>query len=146
MLRLRQSRIDDRHILHLIEKELIPLSHFPQSGQALKKDVNARLKRGVTFVKSKTARSAPFGFVHLLIHGKLMYLDMLAVHYKYQGKGYGKDLLHCAERYAKVQGCSEVKLLVDYENVKALRFYEQMGYQTVRYMKETFCFELTKTL
>lgn len=146
MIRLRRPRLDDPAIIRLIQRELLPLSHFQYTGEQLRKEMPRRLKNGTTYVAADEENGEPFGFVHFMVHGALLYVDMLAIDRAFRGKGYGKTLMARCESAAKTRGCERAKLLVDVRNTYALHFYERLGYRTVRYMPETYCFEMNKSL
>ncbi len=48
---------------------------------------------------------------------------------EYMGKGYGKNLLLTALKFLKEKGFSDIFLYVLEENKRAIKFYEQMGFQ-----------------
>lgn len=80
MIRYRRPKQDDTVILDLIEKQLVPLSHLPQTViNQVRKDLPRRLGQGVTLVACPDYESDPLGFVHFMLHGDLLYIDMLAV-------------------------------------------------------------------
>ncbi|MEH7075298.1 GNAT family N-acetyltransferase [Neobacillus drentensis] len=60
----------------------------------------------------------------------------LVVHPKFQGKGYGKQLLQFAEEFALQNGYSSIRLDVYRQNPGALTLYERSGFQergTIRF-------------
>jgi ribosomal protein S18 acetylase RimI-like enzyme len=147
MIRLRRPRTDDAEIIRLIKTELIPLSYtsHPRDAQTIR-EIPKRLRRGVTFVASRTKTSTPLGFVHLYIVGDMLLHDMLAVHPHHRGKQIGTLLLAHAEAYGRSHKCREARLFVDDNNERAHRLYARLGYETVRYYPDVRCYELVKTL
>lgn len=59
------------------------------------------------------------------------YIDALAVHPSYQGKGIASQLMKQAELDAAVIGKSKVGLLVDKDKEHAYHIYEKKGYRKV---------------
>ena len=68
------------------------------------------------------------GCVRLDTHGKKLYLGMLTVSPKLQGKGIGKELLAAAEREALRQGCSSIYMTVISIRSELIDWYERHGY------------------
>ncbi|MBI2993740.1 MAG: GNAT family N-acetyltransferase [Gammaproteobacteria bacterium] len=60
------------------------------------------------------------------------HLDLLAVQPRYRRRGIGTALLRWLEESALTAGVSIVRLEVRESNGPAIRFYERMGYQSVR--------------
>lgn len=56
------------------------------------------------------------------------YIDTLAVSASTQGQGIGTKLLEFLIQHAKEQGHKKVGLLVDIENVDALKLYKKLGF------------------
>ncbi|OPH47148.1 acetyltransferase [Paenibacillus ferrarius] len=57
------------------------------------------------------------------------YLDSIAVHADYQGRGIGTKLLRLFEQQAAELGHDKIMLLVDQENTAAKLLYVKMGYK-----------------
>lgn len=147
MIRYRRPKQDDPIIHDLICKELVPLSHLsPSELKTVVKDVPKRLSHGVTLVASPDYESDPVAFIHFMMHGELLYIDMMAVAPSYRRNRLGKTLLAHAENFASSRGCVKSKVMVDRDNTRAHLFYRNLGYQTIRYMKPSQCFELEKEL
>lgn len=147
LIRLRRPRTDDAEIIHLIKTELIPLSHtaHPRDASVIR-ELPKRLRRGITFVASRTKTSKPRGFVHLMTAGEILLFDMLAVHPKHRGKQVGTMLMAQGEAYGRAQGCSIARLFVDDINPRASRLYARIGYETIRHYPELRLYEMTKAL
>jgi amino-acid N-acetyltransferase len=71
------------------------------------------------------AAQSPTGVVGLELHGNAALLRSLAVAQDRRGAGCGKALVAEAERYARLQGVSELYLLT----TTAERFFERLGYR-----------------
>ncbi|MEH7097137.1 GNAT family N-acetyltransferase [Neobacillus vireti] len=61
--------------------------------------------------------------------GNPLVIHRLAVHPLYQGKGYGKRLLHFAEEFARLHEYTSIRLDVFSVNDGAVKMYERAGYQ-----------------
>ncbi|WP_152394823.1 GNAT family N-acetyltransferase [Paenibacillus guangzhouensis] len=146
LIRMRQPYTDDVKIVALVESELLPISPYIMTHEELNQDVLTRLKRGRTFILSALPSSEPLGFIHVMLNGRWMYIDMLAVKSSHKRKGYGARLLLTAENYARRLGCEHAKLLVDDVNQDALLFYMHSGYYMTKHWQETHYYELLKRL
>ncbi|NMO96086.1 GNAT family N-acetyltransferase [Paenibacillus lemnae] len=147
MIRYRRPGLDDPVILQLIETQLVPLSTLsPMELDSIRKEMPARLRRGVTLIASNGAEDAPVGFIHFMMHGELVYIDMLAVAPAVQRKRWGASLMAQAEVFARSRGCTRAKVMVDSSNKKGLLFYRKLGYNTLRFITTNHCFEMEKLL
>ncbi|KAA3657436.1 MAG: GNAT family N-acetyltransferase [Chloroflexi bacterium] len=63
---------------------------------------------------------------------KFVYVDEIGVTASYRGQGIGKQLMAAAKAWAQSQGIAEIELNVWEQNGRAIGFYEELGYQTVR--------------
>jgi GNAT superfamily N-acetyltransferase len=107
--------------------------------------IRERLRRCTTFVAMSGGR-VPSGFISLKPEKQTMYVDMLAVHPRSQGRGIGSRLLEHAERTALQAGCNEVSLWVDEANRSAQQFYAAKRYEPIHYDPTIKCYLLTKRL
>ena len=57
------------------------------------------------------------------------YIDTVSVFEKFQGNGIAKELFIFIEKKAKDLGFKKISLLVDFENQKALKLYEKIGFR-----------------
>lgn len=145
VIRYRRPKQDDVTIHRLIETELVPLSHLSEKALIqIKKELPRRLGRGVTLVASSDYDSNPLGFVHFLLHGDLLFIDMLAVAAPAKRKRWGNLLMDHAERFALSRGCLRSKVVVDIGNTAGLSFYERLGYSIMRYSPQSMCYEMEK--
>jgi ribosomal protein S18 acetylase RimI-like enzyme len=147
MIRFRRPKQDDPAIISLIKQELVPFSNLP--SHELKKVVEElpkRLSRGVTLIASPNYEANLIGFIHFMIHGDLLYVDMMAVVPAHQRKQQGKTLVAHAENFAVSRGCKRSKVMVDRDNSRAHLFYEKLGYINIRYIALSQCYEMEKKL
>lgn len=56
------------------------------------------------------------------------WLYKLAVMPEFHGKGYGRDLVHQAERWLVARGVPKVNLMIRDTNIKVREFYRRLGY------------------
>lgn len=146
MIRYRSPEHDDPQIFQLIESQLVPLSHLsPKELDKVRREIPVRLRRGVTFVASSGTENRVVGFVHFMMHGELLYIDMLAVAPDAQRKCWGASLMRQAEDFARSRGCKRAKVMVDLGNDKGLSFYLKFGYRMVRIITPSQCYELEKS-
>jgi ribosomal protein S18 acetylase RimI-like enzyme len=147
IIRQRSSKLDDGAIMQLIDTQLVPLSHMSEKEiHKIRKEIPLRMNRGMTFVISPEPDKSAVAFIHFLMHGELLYVDMMAVSSKEQRKRYGQTLLYKAESFAVSRGCRKSKVMVDEGNTKGIQFYQKNGYQTLRYILVSRCYEMEKRL
>lgn len=147
MIRYRRPKQDDPVIYDLINNELVPYSHLSSHEiETVLKELPQRLSRGVTLVASTHYEADPVAFIHFLVHGDLLYIDMMAVAPSHQRKRHGKTLMAHAEKFAISRQCRRAKVLVDRDNTRAHLFYRKQGYQTQRFIQVSKCYELEKRL
>ena len=78
-----------------------------------------------------------------------IYIHRLAVHPKYQGKGFAQQLIDYAENYAHKNNYTSIRLDTFSQNPRNLKFYELRGYQKLEeiyFPKQSehpfYCYEL----
>jgi ribosomal protein S18 acetylase RimI-like enzyme len=146
MIRKRVASMDDTVIYKLIIQEIVPFSKkYKNSSSISVSSIQKRLSRNITFVSAQGNRS-PLGFISIIIKNRILFVDMLAVNSRFQGRGLGKELMLEAEQFALKKGCKSVRLFVDDINTKAIGFYESRGYSTIRYVTEIGCYLMDKSL
>lgn len=80
IIRQRSSKLDDGAIMKLIDTQLVPLSHMSEKEiHKIRKEIPLRMNRGMTFVISPEPNKPAVAFIHFLMHGELLYVDMMAV-------------------------------------------------------------------
>ncbi|WP_181438751.1 GNAT family N-acetyltransferase [Paenibacillus sambharensis] len=148
MIRSYQPYKDFTAVVRLIRKELIPLSHTVQEENIpTDAELAARLSEGKCYVSCGRGRlETPDAFIHIVAEDDTLHVDMLAVSAASQGKRIGRRLMEIGEAYGIAEGCRIARLFVDHGNERAHRFYDRLGYQTIRYHPQLACFELAKTL
>ncbi|CAM4341062.1 GNAT family N-acetyltransferase [Paenibacillus tarimensis] len=148
MIRAYQPGKDFTAVARLIRNELIPLSHTVQKKNIpTDAELAARLSEGKCYVScSKGRPEMPDAFIHIVAVNDTLHVDMLAVSAASQGRQIGRKLMVIGEAYGIAEGCRTARLLVDFGNERAHRFYDKLGYQTIRYHPQLACFELAKTL
>ena len=57
------------------------------------------------------------------------YIDTVSVFEEFQGRGIAKELFAFIENKAREEGFEKVSLLVDFENLEALKLYEKIGFE-----------------
>lgn len=147
MIRYRRPKQDDPVIFDLVQKQLVPHSSLPSHEiETILKELPKRLSRGVTLVASPYYEADPVAFIHFLVYGDLLYIDMMAVAPAYQRKRYGQALMLHAEHFAASRECIRAKVMVDRDNTRAHLFYRKMGYSRKRFIEATKCYEMEKIL
>ncbi|MCF7567287.1 GNAT family N-acetyltransferase [Sabulilitoribacter arenilitoris] len=78
-----------------------------------------------------------------------IYIHRLAIHPNYQGKGYAQKLMDFAEKFAKENNYSSVRLDTFSQNKRNQKFYELRGYKrlgNIYFPKQSqhpfYCYEL----
>ncbi|MBN2980005.1 MULTISPECIES: GNAT family N-acetyltransferase [Cohnella] len=138
---------DNPGIIRLVRAQLVPISPwYDERDKNLDGIIARRIRGGYTFVVSRVRSGAPIAFVHFIVRGELLFIDLLAVDGASQGRGWGTELMRRAESFGRSRGCSRVRLYVDEGNAKGLRFYLRLGYETVRHAAELRAIELAKPL
>jgi ribosomal protein S18 acetylase RimI-like enzyme len=146
LIRKRIPRQDDKAIWGLVQTLLVPFARITQPDLRLDlKSIKKRLKSCDNFVALCAGRQ-PCGFISLKSTAGGMFVDMLAVDPRIQGKGFGSRLLLHAERLALKAGNREIFLWVDESNVKAQQFYTNKYYEPIHYDVNLRCYMLRKLL
>ncbi|PWW07471.1 ribosomal protein S18 acetylase RimI-like enzyme [Paenibacillus cellulosilyticus] len=144
-IRPRSPRQDDSAILQLIRDEIIPYSYLYSLQDAPTQDeLRKRLDLGATYSAVFPSTSKPYGFVHAVAQGHLLYVDLLAVLPSCRKRGAGRLLMENAESYGIAVGCQEALLFVDEGNDAARRFYEKLGYRVTGFSDRVRCYEMRK--
>ncbi|CAG7649004.1 GNAT family N-acetyltransferase [Paenibacillus allorhizosphaerae] len=146
MLRKRIQKKDDGIIFELVDKLLLPYARQTMPELRLNLPIiRKRLNDCTTYVDT-AAGGQTVGFVSLKPEKDSVFIDMLAVDPKYQGKGVGSRLMRQAERVAALHGCSQIHLWVDDVNGQAQRFYMRHGFEPVQYDPRLRCYLMSKRL
>ena len=82
-------------------------------------------------------------------NSKNLYIHRLAVHPKFQGKGFAQQLMDFAENYAKINKYTSVRLDTFSQNFRNMKFYEARNYnrlEAIYFPKQSefqfYCYEL----
>ena len=82
-------------------------------------------------------------------NSKNLYIHRLAVHPKFQGKGFAQQLMNFAENYAKTNQYVSVRLDTFSQNLRNMKFYEERNYnrlEAIYFPKQSefpfYCYEL----
>lgn len=78
-----------------------------------------------------------------------IYIHRVAVHPKYQGKGYAQQLMRYAESFGKDNGYTSIRLDTFSQNTRNQKFYDKRGYKklgSIYFPKQSehpfYCYEL----
>jgi len=78
-----------------------------------------------------------------------LYIHRVAVHPKFQGKGYAQKLMNYAEQFGKENGYTSIRLDTFSQNARNQKFYELRGYKrldSIYFPKQSehpfYCYEL----
>jgi ribosomal protein S18 acetylase RimI-like enzyme len=135
MIRSRRPALDDADIVRLIRQELIPLNPPELRPEWSDRKVLKRVNQGTTFVwlPDEATVSRMGGFITLIPRSGELFIDMLALDRSTQGRGVGALLLNKAIKYGAVHGCSVMRLYVNDDNRRGIRFYQKHGMYPVWY-------------
>ncbi|MBK9925820.1 MAG: GNAT family acetyltransferase [Anaerolineales bacterium] len=61
--------------------------------------------------------------------GRRGWINHLAIHPNYQGRGYGAAIVAQLEERLRKKGCQKLNLLIEPKNAKVQHFYETLDYQ-----------------
>ncbi|MDD9271171.1 GNAT family N-acetyltransferase [Paenibacillus sp. GCM10023248] len=146
MIRKRMAAGDDRKIYRLVIEQLVPFSRQYQSGTSITfSEIRKRLNHNKTFVAAQ-GNKEPYGFISILRKSDVLFVDMLAVDPRAQGRGWGKELMKAAEAYGRSERCRTAELFVDDSNPKAIGFYLSKGYDLQEYLPELSCYRMRKQI
>jgi ribosomal protein S18 acetylase RimI-like enzyme len=146
VIRKRLATIDDPAIYRLVVEQLVPFSRMYDSGNSVTySEIRKRLNANKTFVIAKGYKR-PYGFISIIRKSSKLFIDMLAVDPREQGKGIGHTLMKAAEDYGLSERCHTVELFVDDSNPKAIRFYSKRGYEIDSYVPDLSCYRMNKKL
>ncbi|MBQ8261306.1 MAG: GNAT family N-acetyltransferase [Lachnospiraceae bacterium] len=62
---------------------------------------------------------------------KISFISMIVVKKERQGKSYGNELIKIVENVSIMNGMTKVRLEVDIQNERALKFYQKKGFKIV---------------
>jgi ribosomal protein S18 acetylase RimI-like enzyme len=76
----------------------------------------------------RDSEGKPTGFAIVGFGNAIAYLQRVAVHPDWQGKGMGRSLVRVAARKARAAGARVMLLNTQVDNAQAMRLYESEGY------------------
>jgi GNAT superfamily N-acetyltransferase len=79
----------------------------------------------------RDAAGGATGFAVVGFGSAISYLQRVAVHPDWQGRGMGRSLVRVAARKARAAGARVMLLNTQFDNIPALRLYEQEGFVTL---------------
>lgn len=146
MLRKRVAGRDDRAIYRLVDELLIPFARETKPDVKFSMPIlRERLKPCTTYVYAAGSR-APSAFISFRSGQDVMFVEMLAVDSRLQGRGIGSRLLALAEHRARKLRCREMRLWVDEANTSAQQFYRSRGYEPIYYERSVRCYLMSKQI
>ncbi|GGA06959.1 hypothetical protein GCM10008018_60990 [Paenibacillus marchantiophytorum] len=146
MIRKRLPSVDDRAIHRLVVEQLVPFSRLYDTGASITfAEIRKRLNHNKTFVLAKGLKQ-PFGFISVTRKSHVLFVDMLAIDAREQGKGRGRELMKMAEDFGKSERCHSAELFVDDSNPNAIGFYARQGYEIKEYLAELSCYRMSKRI
>lgn len=84
---------------------------------------------GIIILKHYDTNGVITACVYLENRSHKLYLGMLTVSPKQQGKGIGKKLLTAAEHYARLLHCNAIQITVITSRTELIAWYERQGYK-----------------
>jgi GNAT superfamily N-acetyltransferase len=72
------------------------------------------------------------GLIETLLHPDHLWIENVAVHHQWQGRGLGRQLLGHAEGRARAAGCAQLRLLTNAAFASNVALYERTGYRLDR--------------
>lgn len=103
--------------LALMDKEPAPLHA----------DYAALIAQGAVSVA--TDEGAVWGVLVMMLEGRSMFVENIAVDPRFQGQGLERMLMAFVERRARAEGVNEVRLYTNELMAENLRFYHQLGFE-----------------
>ncbi|MCR9287026.1 MAG: GNAT family N-acetyltransferase [Bacteroidetes bacterium] len=94
-------------------------------------------KTKATFLVFETGKEDSIGMLELslrnIVDGCLSspvgYIEGIYLHEKVRGKGYGRQMIDFAKKWAKSQGCSELGCDAELDDLSAQMFHQKMGFR-----------------
>lgn len=80
------------------------------------------------------------GYFSIIVNQEEKTLEVLniGVDPVFQGKGYGRTMMECAEKIAQEHDLHTVMLVTNVKNIFAINFYKKVGYSIAREMKNYY--------
>ncbi len=117
-----------KYIVRIGAKPAPMLSHYPEL-----------IARGVIHVLEDLESGELRGLIVLWPADDAMFVDNVAVDPRYQNRGFGRQLMAFAEKYALSAGLTRVRLYTNETMTEDLAFYRRLGFEeTERRMEEGY--------
>ncbi|TNG03197.1 MAG: GNAT family N-acetyltransferase [Gammaproteobacteria bacterium] len=94
-------------------------------------------ERFVSFIAFDVSNKS-IGFIEVSVHEvidegcvvkHIGYIEALYVEPKYQGKGFGSELIRLAEKWVSDQGLKEIAVDTNLDNIQGQNLYQVLGYK-----------------
>ena len=126
-LRLVEYKILEEQDLELM-LDFIDDENTKYSIDALKKYIDEKNNFGFIAKANNKIIGFAFGYLQNRPDGKIMfYLYAIDIEKKYQGNGYGTNLMNYIKEYVSTLGCYKMYLSTNKSNVSACKCYEKIG-------------------
>jgi len=127
------TREDVDVLLELVERlesELPPLPYPDDPAERERGKVERMVDDGVALLAEDDGRPTGYALARFGDHGPTtVYVSDLWVDASARGKGLGSELLQRVAAKARERGCTHVVLDVDAANMRAIAFYERLGFE-----------------
>lgn len=132
---IRKADIDDLEAIEdiAIESYSIYLKRMNKAPAPMLEDYKKLIQNQLVYVLEN--ESIIIGFLVLIPKSEALVLDNIAIHPKYQSKGYGKKLMSFAEETGRTMGFNEIHLYTNVKMVENLGIYRHLGW--VEYERRT---------
>lgn len=142
---IRVNRDDDAYINEIykilfrcginMSKKLMFHWLKPYSKSLIKNDCNTN---NVILVKDKTTGRYTSTFQMFVNEHGSLYVRKIATSPEFEGRGIGRRNMQYMEAYAREQGCPKICLDVYKKSLRAIKFYEKIGFVIVGEKKARF--------
>ena len=135
MLQFKLATHDDFDIWHRFRAELYHGLDPVFSEQEIKRTVEDPAL--TTFLVFINKEPDPMGMIEMSLRNivdgcsssPVAYIEGLYLIEKYQGQGFGKEMLAFIKNWAKEKGCTELAVDTELENERAQKFYLREGFE-----------------
>lgn len=94
------------------------------------KPMKEQMKNGYSYYLAKNSNS--IGYLCIKSQGNYLFISKIYIHHSQRGNGYGKKLISFAEKKAKSNRLSALRLIVNKQNSNTISFYESLGFENRR--------------
>lgn|GEM_PF-302570 len=124
-MNIRTATINDTKAIMALWKE----TKLTRPWNSIEDDIKRALATPTSTLLVMEYKSHVIGTVMPGYDGHRGWFYYLAVDPLYQGNGFGKQLVHAAEEWLKLQGAPKVLLMVRKSNESVVNFYTNIGYE-----------------